>query len=351
MSDIHPSDFAFDPSDPAFVANPYPNLLALQKSEPAHWNPHLKAWILTRYEDVQRALSSADMSVDRIRPYYEALPAKKQSSLFDIVRYLNLWLVFRDPPEHTRLRNLMAHAFRLKAVVDMRSSINALADQLLDDLPSGEFDFVSAFAMQLPALVIMDLLGVPRDQMKAMKGWSDQMQLFIGSAQNVSDRNEHASEGARNMAALFADLIAERRAAPKQDLISSFIAARDIDDAFSEEEIIAASMLVLFGGHETTTNLLTTGLLKFIRYPQASQILRDEPDLIPQAVEECLRLDGPAGSMARVVASDHSLHGKTLREGERVFAMINAANQDPRKFERPDVFDITRSRNRHLTFG
>jgi Cytochrome P450 len=153
------------------------------------------------------------------------------------------------------------------------------------------------------------------------------------------------------MADFFRDLIAERRRAPTDDLISHFIAARDGGEEMTEDELIAACMLVLFGGHETTTNLLTTGMLKFCKDPEARALLASRPDLAPLAVEECLRLDGPSGSMARVVAVEHELHGKRLRPGERVFAMLNAANMDPRVFDRPQAFDLTRERSRHVTFG
>ncbi len=129
------------------------------------------------------------------------------------------------------------------------------------------------------------------------------------------------------------------------------IAARDEDDALSKDELIAACMLVMFGGHETTTNLLAGGMAKFIAHPEQARALAENPALARSAVEECLRLDGPSGSMARLVAAGHSIHGKTLAPGERVFAMLNAANMDPAVFDAPQRFDITRSPNKHLTFG
>lgn len=342
----------YDPSAPDTINDPYPALLALQEDDPAHWSPKLKAWILTRHEDVRAALAAPEMSVDRIRPFYERSPPAAQDVLKDIVRYLSLWLVFRDPPEHTRLRRLMASAFTSKSVFEMRPAVESVAHMLLDELEtSAPIDFVAAFAMRLPALVIMDMLGVPREEMASMKAWSDEMQLFIGSAQNAPDKNARASHGAREMASLFRDLIAARRAAPKGDLISAFLAARDEDDEMSEDELVAACMLVLFGGHETTTNLLTTGLYKFIAHPDARERLAADPSLAGPAVEECLRLDGPSGSMARLVAVEHELHGKRLKPGDRVFAMLNAANQDPRVFERPRAFDIARTPNKHVAFG
>lgn len=340
----------YDPTDAAVIADPYPQLLALQADEPAHFSPKLKAWVLTRYDDVRRALGAPEMSVNRIQPFYEALPPATQSKIGEIVKYLNLWLVFRDPPEHTRLRRLMAKAFTMKAVVDLRPGVEDLVEGLMEDA-AGECDFIKAFAMRLPGLVIMDLLGVPRDRMDEVKGWSDKMQLFIGSAQNTPNKYERASAGAHAMAGLFRDLIEDRRRAPTSDLISAFIAAREADDQMSEDELIAACMLVLFGGHETTTNLLSTGLMKFLKDPEARARLAADPSLATPATEECLRLDGPSGSMARLVAKDHDLHGLTLKAGDRVFAMINVANQDPRAFDRPAEFDMTRERNKHLTFG
>ena len=340
----------YDPTDPAIIADPYPQLLALQAEEPAHFSPKLKAWVLTRYDDVKRALGAPEMSVDRIQPFYRALPQETQSKVAEIVKYLSLWLVFRDPPEHTRLRRLMAKAFTMKAVVDLRPGVEELVDGLMEDA-AGDSDYIATFAMRLPGLVIMDLLGVPREKMDEVKGWSDEMQLFIGSAQNTPNKYERASAGAKAMAGLFRELIEDRRKAPTSDLISAFIAAREADDQMSEEELIAACMLVLFGGHETTTNLLSTGLMKFLNDPAARERLAADPALAASATEECLRLDGPSGSMARLVAEDHDLHGKTLKAGDRVFAMINAANQDPSAFDRPGEFDMTRERNKHLTFG
>lgn len=342
----------YDPSLAAVVENPYPTLLALQAEDPSHWSPVLKSWILTRYDDVKASLATHEMSVDRIGPFYEALPDKTRTRVTELMRYLSLWLVFRDPPEHTRLRRLMGRAFTMKAVEKLRASIEASCDILADRLPRGEiFDFVDRFAMQLPAIVIMDLLGVPRAHMMHLKSCSDRMQLFIGSARNTPSKYDAAEAGARDMASVFRGLIEERRADPRDDLISAFVAAQEEGDVLGDDELVAACMLVMFGGHETTTNLLAGGMVKFLADPDCARRLADETDLARSAVEECLRLDGPSGAMARVVAVEHRLHGRTLRPGERVFAMINAANQDPSVFEAPGRFDITRRPNKHLTFG
>ena len=346
------SPLIYDPTDPSVVENPYPALLALQARDPAHWSPKVRAWILTRYEDVRNALSSPQMSVNRLEPFYKALPPEEQSRLGVLIHYLSSWLVFRDPPEHSRLRKLLMAGFTARAVQALKPGIEEITEMVAERLPRGEvFDFVDHFAMQLPGFVIMDLLGVPRSEMLRLKSCSDRIQLFIGSARNSPNKYELAESGAREMAGFFREIIAERRAAPKDDLISTLVSARDADDALSEDELIAACMLVMFGGHETTTNLMAGGMLKLITHPEQAELLRADPSLAKSAVEECLRFDGPSGSMARVVAVDHELHGRSLKAGERVFAMINAANQDPDVFEDPHVFNIARSTNRHVTFG
>jgi hypothetical protein len=197
---------------------------------------------------------------------------------------------------------------------------------------------------------------VPRDKLADMKAWSDDMVVFIGSARNVPDKYERARHGAHRMSEFFRSLIAERRAEPRDDFISALIAVRDEEaedgnERLSEDELVATCMLILFAGHETTTNLIGNGALMLMRNPEQREKLAADPDLIVGAVEEFLRYDGPSNSLARVVSTSHEMHGVELSEGERVFAMLNAANRDPRQFERADALDIQRSPNRHLTFG
>lgn len=206
-------------------------------------------------------------------------------------------------------------------------------------------------AVLLPAYVILDMLGVPREDFGRIKAWSDALRLFIGTAQGEGDKYRRAREGADGMSAYFRELVAQRRAEPGEDVISRMIAARDEAGALTEDELVACCMLFLFGGHETTTNLLGSAVVALLEHPQQRERLRAEPGLITSAIEEFLRYDGPSNSIARVVAQDHELGGRTLRAGQRVFAMVNAANRDPRQFEQPHALDLGRTPNRHLTFG
>ncbi|MEZ5818059.1 MAG: cytochrome P450 [Hyphomicrobiaceae bacterium] len=345
----------YTPSEASVRADPYPQLACLRESDPVHWSPGLKSWILTRYDDVARALSSAEeMSPDRLTPFYASLPEPGRSTLAEAMRYLSLWIVFRDPPGHTRVRALVAKAFLPGTINGWRPAIEEITERLLDGLAAagpGETDLVEALTMQLPARVIMRIMNIPDRHLHAIKAWSDDIMSFLFSAREIHDKYERARRGAVAMSSLFRTLIEERRREPGDDLLSLLIAARDNDDRLTEDELVATAMLLLFAGHETTTNLLSNSTLMLMRDPDARARFVSEPDNAGTAIEEFLRFDGPSNSMSRVVRIDHEVGGKRLRAGDRVFAMINAANRDPRQFEAPDRLQLSRQPNRHLTFG
>lgn len=343
---------SYIPNDPVVRANPYPTFKRLREEDPVHWSPRLKSWILTRYEDVARALASSDMSPARLTPFYAALPAATQATLADAMRYLNLWIVFRDPPEHTRLRRLVTTAFLPGTINGFRAEIERTTGVLLERLGGDrEVNLVEAYTMQLPARVIMTILGVVEESVHDIKAWSDDIMAFLFSARDIPDKYERARRGANSMAALFRVEIAKRRASPGPDLLSMLIDARDQGDALSEDELVATAMLLLFAGHETTTNLLSNATWQLLRHPVERARFIADPELTSTAIEEFLRIDGPSNSMSRVVRTEHQIAGKTLKAGDRVFAMINAANRDQSQFSDPDRLDISRQPNQHLTFG
>ena len=349
-----PTEIVYDPSDPAVMADPFPIYARLREGDPVHWSPSLKSWIVTRYADVRDLLLSDDLSVNRLVNFYTALPPQDAELLRDIVHYLNLWLAFRDPPDHTRLRRIMRHAFTASAIDDMRPKIEEITTHMLDRMENeekNEIDLIRQYALQLPAFVIMDLLDVPRDMLDEFKEWSDDMAVFIGGARNSKDKYERAARGCRLMSDYFRKLVQERAANPRPGFLMDLINARDDDDRLSDDELVATCILVLFAGHETTTNLIGNATLLLLTHPTERQRLHADPGLIGQTIEEVLRYDGPTNALVRVVARDHEFHGRHLREGDRVFVMVNSANRDPRLFADADRFDITRKQNRHLTFG
>ena len=292
------------------------------------------------------------MSSDRLRPFFATLPPPEAAKVAELARYLTLWMVFRDPPEHTRLRRLAAKVFHVRSVQALRPNIERLTHWLLDLLSEKkEFDFIADFAMPLPALVIIDMLGAPREELARLKRLSDEMALFIGSARDAPEKYERAGAATREMADLFRELITARRAAPQRDLLSELVALDDAGDRLSDDELVATCILLLFAGHETTTHHLANGLRALIQFPDQLQRLRENPALAPAAVEELLRYDGPIGAQVRIVQQPHALHGKRLQTGERVFLLMNAANRDPRAYPDPDRLDLARKGVPHLTFG
>src|SRR6185503_11891195 len=206
----------YKPNDPAVLADPFPLYARLRDEDPAHWSPTLKSWVLTRYEDVKRVCLDSRMSSDRLRPFFATLPGAEAARMADLIRILTLWMVFRDPPEHTRLRRLASRVFHVRSVNALRPNIEALTAWLLERIGERErFDFIAEFAGPLPALVIMDMLGVPRGELERLKRLSDEMALFIGSARETPDKYGRAEAATHEMADLFRALIAARRAAPR----------------------------------------------------------------------------------------------------------------------------------------
>jgi cytochrome P450 len=342
----------FRPDAPEFLRDPFPVYRRLREADPVHWSPRLKSWVLTRYDDVRQVLLDREISSDRMRPFFAALPGPEAARIGDIVRYLSTWMVFRDPPEHTRLRRLTSKVFHLQSMNAMRPQIEALVAWLFERIGTRtDIDFVADFAGPLPALVIMAMLGVPKEELGNVKRLSDDMALFIGSSRMSPEKYDIAEKATREMAAFFRELIQDRRAQPAPDLLSQLVALEDGGDRLSEDELVATCILLLFAGHETTTNHIANAMLALLRFPQEMSALRADAALAPRAVEELLRYDGPSGAQVRVVKNEVDMRGKQMRPGDRVFLMLNAANRDPEAYEEPDRLDLERGGPAHLTFG
>lgn len=342
----------YDPDDAAVRRDPFPLFDRLRDGDPIHWSPVLKSWVLTRYEDCRLALMSPSLSAERVRAFL----ARRESDPADLAALraqMDRWMVFRDPPDHTRLRGLVNRAFTPQAVLARGPAIASLVDELLAPLADRpRFDLIADFAEPLPAYVIMDMLGVPRADLRSVRRWSDELALFVGAARGAGGgRYDRAEEGAHRLAEFFRALVAERRARPRDDLTTALIRAREAGGTLDDEEIVASTVLLLFAGHETTTHLIGNGMLHMLRLEAPWRRLVAAPAEAETAVEECLRFDGPIGAIGRVVAAPIEIGRRRLAEGERVFALLNAGNRDPEAFPAADQFDIGRNPNRHLTFG
>jgi len=343
-------DFRPDAED--FLRDPFPLFRSLREADPVHWSPRLKAWVLTRYDDCRSVLLDREISSDRLRPYFATLPGLEAARIADIIRYLTHWMVFRDPPEHTRLRKLTSKVFHVQSMHAMRPQVEELCAWTLGRTGDREdIDFIADFAGPLPGLVIMAMLGVPRENLPLIKRLSDDMALFIGSSRMSAQKYGVAEAATHEMADFFRALIGKRRAAPQADLLTELVHLEEDGDRLSEDELVATCILLLFAGHETTTNHIANAMLALLRFPGELAALRADPALAPRAVEELLRYDGPSGAQVRVVKVEQELRGRTLKPGERIFLMLNAANRDPEAYADPDRLDLRRKEVPHLTFG
>ncbi len=346
----------FRPEAPAFLADPFPAYRRLREEDPVHWSPRLKSWVLTRYDDCKAVLLDKEVSSDRLRPYFATLPGAEAARIGEIVRYLTHWMVFRDPPEHSRLRRLTSKVFNLQSMNAMRPAAEDLVQWLFGKIReriggAGEIDFIADFAGPLPALVIMTMLGVPKEELAKVKRLSDDIALFIGSSRMSGEKYDIAERATHEMAAFFLDFIRDRKANPRKDLLSELVHMEDNGDRLTEDELVATCILLLFAGHETTTNHIANGLLSLLRFPRELEELRADDGLAPRAIEELLRYDGPSGAQVRIVKVEQELRGNTLKPGDRVFLMLNAANRDPEAYHEPDRLVLGRGGPAHLTFG
>jgi len=345
-------DAVYNPRNRATINDPLPIFQVLQEQDPCHWCAPLKSWIFTRYDDVREILLDEKISADRLSPYFASLPDDQRKGVAEVIKYLNTWVAFKDPPDHTRIRSLLNKVFTPGAIRSLRPSITDAVTQLLEPLiEKEEFDFVKELAYPLPANVILTMLGLPADDMELLHEWSAEMQPFIGGATTSTDKYARAEAGAVAMADYFRSAIRERTSRPRDDMLTKLVACQENDDALTEDEVIGSAILFLFGGHETTTNLIGNGVRALLQHPSQSTHVRDRPELMKGAVEEILRFDGPTLASIRLVSTEHERCGKTLKKGQRVFVMIHGANHDLEKFIDPATFDISRNPNPHLTFN
>jgi cytochrome P450 len=344
----------YDPRRPEHIADPFPIFARLRAEDPVHWSAILGGWVLTRYRDVRQVLNDPRFSADRITPFRDHLAPDARAGVAELLKTLGLWAVFNDPPAHTRRRGLLNKAFTSRAVVALQPMIERIVDHLIARAAArGEMDLIADFAYPLPASVIAGMIGVPIEDLDRFKTWSDEIAAFVGSALATPDKRERGERGVREMSAYFRAMVADHRRNPREDILSGLIAATDSGAMLSEDELVASCILLLFAGHETTTNLIGNGMLALLRHPGALAALRRDPSLAAAAVEEMLRYDGPTQAMTRIALEDMSLDegGATIRRGDRVFALLNAANRDPAVFPDPDLFDVARDDSRHLSFG
>jgi cytochrome P450 len=344
----------YDPTDSDQMRNPYAIFAEMRKESGVHWCEPLSGWIALDWESVNAVVTTPQIySANRITPVYDRLPEKHQASAGDVLRWLSLWMVFQDPPNHTRLRRYLATVINPRMVETMRASITQITTELFDDMPTDTpVEFFTQFGLTLPGYVVMDLLGVPRNRLAEVKTWSDEMMLFIGSSRGVDDKYGRAKHGAQSMAELFRGLIDERKRAPQDDVLTRMITTEVDGETMTDDELIASMMMIGNGAQETTAHLLSNAVLAMHEFPDVTDKLKANlEELIPTAVDEFLRYDSPVLSTGRLLTQDVELGGQSLKSGDRIFAMLAAANRDPAVFELPDDLILKGRSNGHLSFS
>ncbi|MEU8463408.1 cytochrome P450 [Streptomyces sp. NPDC029003] len=336
-------------ADPAFVADPFPLYRQLREDGPvrrAVIAGGLEAWVVTRYEDGLAALSDSRLSSD-VRDasdtrLLQQLPGtERESMLGNMLR--------SDPPDHTRLRRLVSKAFTAHRVAGLRPRIQAVTDGLLDGIvAAGRADLVEDFALPLPVTVISELLGVPVDDRHDFQRWTDRMIMRGAQPPDPAVVNE----AWQHMRGYVGDLIRAKRADPGEDLLSGLITARDQEQRLTEDELIAMVFLLLAAGYITTVNLIAGGIAMLLAHPAQLDRLRSDPGLLPGAIEEFLRYDGPVSpGIARFAREDLDIAGVRIPRGATVLIASAIADRDPARFPDADRLDITRRDNTHLAFG
>lgn len=333
--------------------DPYPVLARLRREAPVYFagNEGAGSYIVTRYADVAAGFRDPRLSASRAEAMAKRLPPEAREWLAPVVGNLAHWILLRDPPDHTRLRSLLNQAFTPRLMESWRPRIQQILGELIAAIEPGEVELVQALAAPLPVLVIGDMLGLPPEDRHRLKACSDAIAAFFGSANLSQPLLAGVRAAILELEDYFRRAIAERRESSRGDLLSALVAAEEQGSVLSEQELLSTCTAILFGGHETTTNLIANTVYTLLRHPDQLQRLRDEPGLLASAVEEVLRFECPVSRMGRVARVDFEWHGQQLRAGDRLFLSFAAANRDESQFPEPDRFDIARADNRHLGFS
>ena len=337
-------------------ANPHELYAQMRQNDPycrvRSPNFNIDYTLLTRYEDCVTLLKDND---PRITKSEAKLPrdVRIEMGLDPDAKPIPIYtsMLWQDPPDHTRLRSLVHKAFIPRRIQNLQSQIEEITTELLDELDeSNEADFVDKFAHPLPIIAISAMLGLPKADRIMFKNWATDMIFYQGD-----DALERQQAAGKAFIEYFLALIVERRSNPQDDILSGLIMASDEEDRLNHEEILSMILLLLVAGYETTTNLLGNGLLALLQNPDQLQLFRenkDNPAFVSTAIEELLRYDSPVdATTARYVLEDMEYLGVPLKAGNKITALLVAANRDPAQFDNPNTLDLKREPNKHIAFG
>jgi cytochrome P450 len=337
MDVLHYDPYAYEVHE-----DPFPTYARLREEAPAYWNESLRFWALSRHADVLAAFKDWQRFSSRFGVSIDAGTFHENASA-------TMSFLAMDPPRHDRLRALVSKGFTPRRVAEIEPRIRALAIEHLNTFAGADrCDFIRDFAGKLPMDVISEMLGVPVADRAMLRGWADDM---VHREEGVHSMPQAAIEGGLRALHYFSEMLAERRKKPGNDLTAALVTAEIDGDRLSDREIIGFLILMVVAGNETTTKLLGNALYWLWRNPEQRALLRRDPTLVPRWVEETLRYDNSTQALARVMAADVELHGKKLREGDKVVLLVGSGNRDERVFPDADRYDLMRDTSASLSFG
>lgn len=335
--------------DPDVLRNPYPTYNKLRSEHPVYWSGEINHWVVTRHDDVTVVLQ--DHKRFSNKRAHTVILDEHRGLMDPFVKKLSLWMSFMDPPDHTRIRSLLNSVFTYKHVQSLHDRIQGVVDFLLDPImPRREMDLVKDFAYPLPAIVISEMLGSGIADRDRIKKWSYDIAVVAGVT-NDAQALKTGQESMLEETEYFRELVAARRKAPTNDLISLMISAQEKEDRLSDDEIVAQCIMTILAGHETTESLIASGVYSLCRFPEQFDMLIADRRLLESAIPEMLRFESPLQGLTRIATTDVELRGKHIKNGDSILVLLGAANRDPEKFDNPERFDITREKNKHLAFG
>ena len=348
---LNPLFGRFNPFLPAHRNDPHATWRALRETEPVYWHPVFRVWLLTRYDDALFVLRDRNFTCDRSAVPLMRWVARMTRDDERFAAMIERNLLTMDGPDHMRLRGLVSKAFTPRRVEQLRPRLERVVDELLGECAErDEMELVRDLAHPLPVIAIAELLGVPVEDRSLFAKWSTQLVQLLDPFQ-ATGGVASMRRATHEIFDYFGGLLAERRADPRDDLLSAMLAAEQDGERLEELDLLALSSLLLVAGHETTSNLIGNAVLALLRHPDERKRLQDEPGLIGNAVDEFLRFDGPIQLTDRAVKADCEIGGQSIRRNQVVAVVLAAANRDPAQFEDPERLDFGRSDIRHLAFG
>ena len=331
----------YSPFDRAVIDNPYPTYRKLRDEAPAFWSAQAHCWVLSRHVDVSAALHDP-VTFSSAAGIYPTPPGVDMTELFLPM------LIMSDPPRHSELRHLVGRAFTPRRIAGLDSGIHAVVRDLLAEVPrAGPWDFVDKFSGPLPAIVIADMLGVPRSDREQFRIWS----TTLIQSNPIRGQFGPGLEAAASLYDYFSGFLAERRAHPQDDLMTALVQAEVDGERLDQDELLGFCLLLLVAGHETTTNLLSNSAVILSENHDSRRRLSNNAQLVPSAVEELLRFDSPVQGLSRTLTTEIELHGQIMRAGETVLLLFGSANRDETVFPESDVFTLDRGSDRQVAFG